>query len=49
MLITWYGHAAFRLEACGTRIIIDPYRSPDSGGYRPIDDTADVVVVSHLW
>ncbi len=47
MKITWYGHAAFRVETQGVRLILDPYRSPDSGGYAPIDDTADVVVVSH--
>src|SRR4051812_28784751 len=47
MRITWYGHAAFRIEAEGRRIILDPYRSPDSGGYAPIDEPADVVVVSH--
>ena len=48
MRITWYGHAAFRIEAAGLRIVLDPYRSPDSGGYAPVDDTADLVVVSHL-
>ncbi|WP_435007035.1 MBL fold metallo-hydrolase [Tundrisphaera lichenicola] len=47
MRIHWYGHAAFLIETGGTRIILDPYRSPDSGGYRPIDEQADVVVVSH--
>jgi len=47
MQITWYGHAAFLIEAGGLRIILDPYRSPDAGGYRPIDEPADVVVVSH--
>jgi L-ascorbate metabolism protein UlaG (beta-lactamase superfamily) len=47
MKLTWYGHAAFLLETGGTRIILDPYRSPDSGGYAPIDDTADIVAVSH--
>ena len=31
----------------GTRIILDPFRSPDSGGYEPIAEAADVVVVSH--
>ena len=45
--ITWYGHAAFLVEAEGLRIILDPYRSPDSGGYLPIAEPADVVVVSH--
>jgi L-ascorbate metabolism protein UlaG (beta-lactamase superfamily) len=47
MLIHWYGHAAFLIETGGTRIILDPYRSPDSGGYTPIDEPADLVVVSH--
>lgn len=47
MLITFYGHAAFRIETVGTRIILDPFRSPDSGGYAPINDPAEIVVVSH--
>lgn len=47
MKITWYGHAAFGVEFDGVRIILDPYRSPDAGGYAPIGDEADVVVVSH--
>ncbi len=47
MRITWYGHAAFLFETEDLRIILDPFRSPDSGGYEPIHDTADLVVVSH--
>jgi len=47
MRITWYGHAAFLIETEGLRVILDPYRSPDSGGYEPINDPADLVVVSH--
>ncbi len=47
MRFTFYGHAAFLIETQGLRIILDPYRSPDSGGYAPIDEPADVVVVSH--
>ena len=47
MRITWFGHAAFLIETAGLRIILDPYRSPESGGYRPIGEPADVVVVSH--
>jgi L-ascorbate metabolism protein UlaG (beta-lactamase superfamily) len=47
MRITWYGHAAFLVETAGLRIILDPYRSPDSGGYLPVNEPADVVVVSH--
>jgi L-ascorbate metabolism protein UlaG (beta-lactamase superfamily) len=47
MRITWYGHAAFLVETGGTQVILDPYRSPESGGYLPISEPADVVVVSH--
>lgn len=47
MRINWYGHAAFLIETQGYRVILDPYRSPDSGGYEPIEETADLVVVSH--
>jgi L-ascorbate metabolism protein UlaG (beta-lactamase superfamily) len=47
MRITWYGHAAFLIETGGLRIILDPYRSPDCGGYEPVAEPADVVVVSH--
>ena len=47
MRFTFYGHAAFLIETQGLRIILDPYRSPDSGGYLPIDEPADMVIVSH--
>lgn len=47
MKITFYGHAAFLVETAGRRIILDPYRSPDSGGYGPIAEPADIVAVSH--
>lgn len=47
MKLTWYGHAAFLVEAPNVRIILDPFRSPDSGGYEPINDHANVVVISH--
>ena len=47
MRITWYGHAAFLIEAEGLRIILDPFRSPDSGGSAPIAEPADIVAVSH--
>ena len=47
MRITWYGHAAFLIETNHLRIILDPYRSPDCGGYEPIGEPADLVIVSH--
>lgn len=48
MKITWYGHAAFKLESPELSLILDPYRYPDAGGYLPIDDSADAVVISHI-
>jgi L-ascorbate metabolism protein UlaG (beta-lactamase superfamily) len=48
MRLKWYGHAAFLIQTEGVRVIVDPYRSPDCGGYEPISDPADVVVVSHV-
>ena len=52
MYITWYGHAAFLLDGANAhgkrvRVVLDPYRAPDVGSYAPIDDTADLVAVSH--
>jgi Predicted Zn-dependent hydrolases of the beta-lactamase fold len=52
MQITWYGHAAFRLDGTNAdgapvRVVLDPYRAPDVGTYAPIDDEAEVVAVSH--
>ena len=46
--LTWFGHAAFLLESGGVRVLLDPYRTPDVGGYAPINTEADLVVVSHL-
>ena len=48
MKITWYGHAAFLIETEGIRIILDPYRSPDCGGYAPIDEMSDKLYVKIL-
>lgn len=51
MRLTWYGHAAFLLEASdGTRIILDPYRAGAFGDeltYDPIAETADAALASH--
>jgi len=48
LALTWFGHAAFLLEAAGVRVLLDPYKTPDVGGYAPINTTADIVLVSHL-
>lgn len=51
MKIKWFGHSAFLITANdGTRIITDPYKSGSfSGalGYKPIQDSADIVTISH--
>lgn len=51
MNITWLGHAAFLITTeGGTVIITDPYEAGSYDGalaYRPIEDEADVVTVSH--
>ncbi len=46
MQLKWYGHAAFRITGDdGTSIITDPY-TPEGVGYRPISETADLVIIS---
>lgn len=46
MELKWYGHAAFRIVADdGATIITDPY-TPETIGYVPIKDTADLVIIS---
>lgn len=46
MKLTWYGHAAFRIESeAGLAIVTDPY-TPETAGYGAIRDAADVVIVS---
>jgi L-ascorbate metabolism protein UlaG (beta-lactamase superfamily) len=44
--LKWYGHASFLItSSSGLRIITDPY-TPETSGYMPVRDTADVVVIS---
>ena len=46
MKLKWYGHASFLVTSnSGLRIITDPY-TPETSGYMPVRDTADVVVIS---
>ena len=46
MEITWYGHAAFGLRPqTGPSVITDPY-TPEGVGYAPIQDSADLVIIS---
>lgn len=46
MKVKWYGHAAFRLLAdSGRSLILDPY-TPETCGYRSIEDLADGCIIS---
>ncbi|MFQ6093084.1 MAG: MBL fold metallo-hydrolase [bacterium] len=51
MKIVWLGHAAFLITSeDGRKILTDPYEAGSYGGalaYKPIDEQADVVTVSH--
>lgn len=46
MEITWFGHAAFKLTPDhGPSVITDPY-TPEGVGYAPIQESADLVIIS---
>lgn len=48
MKIEWLGHACFLITSKdGVRIITDPYATGGGLKYAPINETADVVTVSH--
>ena len=48
MKTKWLGHACFLVtSAAGLRVITDPYAVGGGIDYSPIEETADVVVVSH--
>ena len=47
MKIRFYAHASFRLEVDGFAVITDPYTpGPQNSGFDPIDEAADVVIMS---
>jgi len=48
MQIKWLGHAAFLISSeAGIKIITDPYVTGGGIGYGEIEETADIVTVSH--
>ena len=48
MKIKWLGHASFMITSdTGTRIITDPYESGGDLSYGKIEESADIVTVSH--
>ncbi|UCD10010.1 MAG: MBL fold metallo-hydrolase [Dehalococcoidales bacterium] len=48
MKIKWLGHASFLITVdSGVKIITDPYEPIMGMNYKPIDESADIVTVSH--
>ena len=48
MKVRWLGHASFLLTSDdGTRVVVDPYGPVDGLNYDPINETAEIVTVSH--
>ncbi len=48
MKVKWLGHACFLIVSeSGVKIITDPYPQGSGLSYAPVDETADIVTVSH--
>jgi len=48
MKIKWLGHASFTITSdSGIKIITDPYKTDERIGYGEIEESADIVTVSH--
>ena len=48
MKVKWLGHACFLISSdAGLRIITDPYTAGGGVGYAPVNEAADIVMVSH--
>jgi len=48
MKVKWLGHASFLITSTGDlRIITDPYKTGAGLDYKPINEKADIVTVSH--
>lgn len=46
--LTWYGHAAFRIDIDGTQILLDPYISDNPATEVDMHDLpADFIIISH--
>jgi L-ascorbate metabolism protein UlaG (beta-lactamase superfamily) len=47
LTVSFYAHACFRLAGDGLTVITDPYTpGPDGAGFDPIDEPADIVLMS---
>lgn len=47
MRITWLGHSCFKVESQGYAVIFDPYEDGRVPGFKPLRETADLVLCSH--
>jgi L-ascorbate metabolism protein UlaG (beta-lactamase superfamily) len=50
MKLTWYGHSAFRVEAGGAQILIDPFLTDNpswKGGWEEVADGVTHVLLTH--
>ena len=48
MKVKWLGHASFLITSeAGLKIITDPYPQGNGLSYAPINDVADIVIMSH--
>ncbi len=47
MILTWHGHACFRLETDEGIIVFDPYEDNSVPGLKPLELSADVILCSH--
>ena len=48
MILKWLGHACFLITSGdGLKIITDPYLNGGKIRYAPVDDSADIVTISH--
>lgn len=46
-IVTWYGHAAFKIESGGASVIIDPFFAPGSGISWKDAGQVDLVLLTH--
>lgn len=47
MKLSWIGHSCFRIESEGCSLILDPYEAGAVPGYRPVEETANMLLCSH--
>jgi L-ascorbate metabolism protein UlaG (beta-lactamase superfamily) len=49
MKIKWLGHSSFLITSSDNiKIVTDPYTTGNGINYRPVNETADIVTISHM-